>query len=192
MLRGQVFELADADAMLAAAGAAELQRALDQPLARGASRRRTPSGRRVQHDDQMEVAVAGMADERRDDVGVLAGRPASRGCTRPGERSARRCPWSTRARQAATPPSRSRRYAAPARACSRSSSDEAHLKPLRAMLARDLLDGANLILDTALADAVELEEQRRRERIVGLRVARSRRCSCASSMISMRATGMPS
>ena len=52
----------------------------------------------------------------------------------------------------------------------RSSSDDAHLKPLRAVLARDLLDGANLIVDRDLAGAVELEEQRRRQRIVGLRV----------------------
>ena len=44
------------------------------------------------------------------------------------------------------------------------------LEALGAVFARNLLDGADLIFDGDLAGAVELEEQRRRERIVGLRV----------------------
>ncbi len=44
------------------------------------------------------------------------------------------------------------------------------LEPARALLSRDLFDRANLFLDHRLADPVELEEQRGRNRIGGLRI----------------------
>ncbi len=70
VLLGQVFQLADADAVLAAAGAAEPQRPPDQPFVQRADGRELSRVVRVEHENQMEVAVAGVTDQRGHDPGV--------------------------------------------------------------------------------------------------------------------------
>ena len=70
----------------------------------------------IDHQDQVEVAVAGVADQRRGQARWRARRPAFRGCRAPAARSARTRRWSSPARRAARRASRSRRRGAPATA----------------------------------------------------------------------------
>ena len=71
MLGLEVFQLAEADAVLAAAGAVEFQRALDETLADARHGGELLLIIWIQHDDQVKIAVAGVTDERRDDVCLL-------------------------------------------------------------------------------------------------------------------------
>ena len=159
----QILQLADADAVLAGARAAEPQRPLHQARVGRFHPRHLLGVVGVDHEDQMEVAVAGVADERRDDVRG-ADRPASRGCTPRAARSARRHRRSTAWRRAATPSSRRARCGAPARASRDLPASMPPLKSSAAVLGGDLLDRTGLLVHRCLADAVELEEQRRRQR----------------------------
>src|SRR6188472_4511380 len=68
MLRVEVFQLAEAHAMFAAAGAAEFQRPLDQTLTQSRHRGEFLCIAWIEHDDQVEVAVAGVTDQWSVDV----------------------------------------------------------------------------------------------------------------------------
>src|SRR5688572_33328351 len=68
MLRMQVFQLADANTVLAAASTAEFHRPLDQPFAEARDGLELMAIIGVEHDDEVKVAVAGVADQRCDDV----------------------------------------------------------------------------------------------------------------------------
>src|SRR6202043_2293139 len=65
VLGEQEVDLAAADAVLAGTGAIERQRTMDQPLVEALRFRHLPGVVRIEHDYQVEVAVADMADNRR-------------------------------------------------------------------------------------------------------------------------------
>src|SRR6185503_5367624 len=151
----EILQLAEANAMLAAAGAAELQGAVDEPLAEPRDLRQLLLIVGIEHDDQMEVAVAGVADERRFNAGLLEiflrlenafgevrDRHANVGRPRAGARP--RCDGGVVGVMSRLP----ERIAILERG--------RPLEFLRAVLARDFFDGADLIFNRDVADAVEL------------------------------------
>ena len=165
------FILPYADAVLAGAGAAHGERAQHQPFVQAP--RFLELGRLVRIEDveQMEVAVAGVADERRSGNGA----PALSAFVSTMHSARREIGTQTSVVHARAPgPQRQRRVQ---RVVARPPQPLAILEPRRPLESRGRrarprapAPSARLIGDVALAVAVKLEEQRRRHRVARLRV----------------------